>query len=186
MCCWFTLESPIWVDSYRYQQHFDGEIRKEKKVKISLNYLSDCFLSVSFLILQECVHHGNLFKNYDKTYEGCKRKADVYRKANIPGEEVQKMDKYFDEVNSRWKKVSVEIKSVQSMLEEVIESWRRYNACVDLLTVWLSNGERVISKSPEEKQVKIIRFLFDRFRHLLMEALIGFQYIAWHYLAKTF
>lgn len=71
------------------------------------------------------------------------------------------MDKYFDEVNSRWKKVSVEIKSVQSMLEEVIESWRRYNACVDLLTVWLSDGERVMSKSPEEKQVKTIRFLLD-------------------------
>ena len=63
------------------------------------------------------------------------------------------MNNYFDEVNSRWKKVSVEIKSVQSMLEEVIECWRRYNACVDLLTVWLSDGEQVMSRSPEEKQV---------------------------------
>ena len=63
------------------------------------------------------------------------------------------MDHYFDEVNSRWKKVSVEIKSVQSMLEEVIESWKRYNACVDLLTVWLSDGEKMMSRSTEEKQV---------------------------------
>ena len=99
------------------------------------------------------MHHGNLFKNYDKTYDGCKKKADAYRKANIPGEEVKNMNNYFDEVNSRWKKVSVEIKSVQSMLEEVIECWRRYNACVDLLTVWLSDGEKVMSRSTEEKQV---------------------------------
>ena len=68
------------------------------------------------------------------------------------------MDHYFDEVNSRWKKVSVEIKSVQSMLEEVIESWRRYNACVDLLTVWLSDGETMMSRSTEEKQVNFICF----------------------------
>ena len=65
------------------------------------------------------------------------------------------MDHYFDEVNSRWKKVSVEIKSVQSMLEEVIESWKRYNACVDLLTVWLSDGEKMMSRSTEEKQVHL-------------------------------
>ena len=70
------------------------------------------------------------------------------------------MDSYFDEVNSRWKKVSVEIKSVQSMLEEVIECWRRYNACVDLLTVWLTDGEKVMSRSPEEKQVIIHKRLY--------------------------
>lgn len=99
------------------------------------------------------MHNGNLFKNYDKTYETCKRNGDAYRKAKIDKDEVDKMNNYFDEVNSRWKKVSVEIKSVQSMLEEVIDSWRRYNACVDVLTVWLNDGEEVMSRTPEEKQV---------------------------------
>ena len=76
------------------------------------------------------------------------------------------MDSYFDEVNSRWKKVSVEIKSVQSMLEEVIECWRRYNACVDLLTVWLTDGEKVMSRSPEEKQVIFHRHLYICYMYL--------------------
>ncbi|KAH3752024.1 hypothetical protein DPMN_186632 [Dreissena polymorpha] len=63
------------------------------------------------------------------------------------------MNAYFDEVNGRWKKVSVEIKSVQSMVEEVIDCWRKYNACVDVLTVLLNDGERVMSRSADEKQV---------------------------------
>lgn len=109
-------------------------------------------LDIPFL-LQHFVVAGNLFKNYDKTYDTCKRNADAYRKAKIDKDEVEKISNYFDEVNGRWKKVSVEIKSVQSMLDEVIDCWRKYNACVDVLTVWLNDGERVMSRSPEEKQV---------------------------------
>ena len=106
-------------------------------------------------IFQEFVHRGNLFKNYDKTYDACKKNSDAYRRANIPKDEIEKMNTYFDEVNGRWKKVSVEIKSVQSMLEEVIDCWRKYNACVDVLTVWLNEGEAVMSKSAEQKQVSV-------------------------------
>ena len=94
-----------------------------------------------------------MFKNYDKTYETCKRNADAYRKTKSDKEEIEKMNAYFDEVNGRWKKVSVEIKSVESMLKEVIDSWRRYNSCVDVLTVWLNEGEQVMARSAEEKQV---------------------------------
>jgi len=104
-------------------------------------------------MFQEFVHAGNLFRNYDKTYETCKRNGDAYRKAKMDKEEVAKMNNYFDEVNSRWKKVSVEIKSVQSMLEEVIGCWGRYNTCIDVLTVWLNEGEQVMNRSVEEKQV---------------------------------
>lgn len=108
------------------------------------------------LCFQEFVHNGNLFKNYDRTYETCKRNADAYRKAKIDKEEVGKISNYFDEVNGRWKKVSVEIKSVQSMLDEVIDCWRKYNSCVDVLTVWLNDGEKTMSRSTEEKQVRRI------------------------------
>lgn len=58
-----------------------------------------------------------------------------------------------EDETARWKRISVEIKSVQSMFEEGIENWRRYNACVDLLTVWLSEGEDLMRRgTPEQKQ----------------------------------
>ena len=113
------------------------------------------FMKIFFIhFFKDFVQTGNLFKNYDRTYDTCKRNADAYRKAKIDKEEIERISNYFDEVNGRWKKVSVEIKSVQSMLEEVIDCWRKYNACVDVLTVWLNDGERVMSRSTEEKQVR--------------------------------
>ncbi|KAL3874933.1 hypothetical protein ACJMK2_037885 [Sinanodonta woodiana] len=102
---------------------------------------------------QTFVLHGKLFQNYDKTYEECKAKAETYRKQGTDKNEVDKMNIYFDEVTSRWKKVSVEVKSVQSMLEEVIDSWKKYNSILDTLTGWLGEAEEMMkSRSTEEKK----------------------------------
>ena len=52
------------------------------------------------------------------------------------------------------KKLAMEVKSVRSMLDESVAAWKRYSACVDLLTVWISEGEQVMRRSPEEKEVR--------------------------------
>lgn len=41
------------------------------------------------------------------------------------------------------------------MLEEVIEYWKRYEACVDLFHVWLGDAEQVLKKPPEERGVRV-------------------------------
>ena len=64
------------------------------------------------------------------------------------------MNKYLEDVASRWKPIKVEIGSVQTMLEEVINYWKRYNACVDIFTVWLADGEKMLQRSPEERRVR--------------------------------
>ncbi|KAH3846241.1 hypothetical protein DPMN_088540, partial [Dreissena polymorpha] len=129
-------------------------VASENKLKIwTVKYGHQPKVEMLLADYKNFVHSGNLFKNYDQTYETCKRNGDAYRKTSDDKTETEKMNAYFDEVNGRWKKVSVEIKSVQSMLEEVIDCWRKYNACVDVLTVWLNDGERVMSsRSADEKQ----------------------------------
>ena len=67
--------------------------------------------------------------------------------------EASQIDLFLEETGGRCKKLAVEVKSVRSMLGEVVEAWKRYNACVDLLTVWLAEGEQVMKLSPEEKEV---------------------------------
>jgi hypothetical protein len=71
------------------------------------------------------------------------------------------------------------------MLEEVIDCWRKYNACVDVLTVWLNDGERVMSRSAEEKQVSFVgsshpqtrRFLYmTRLYYTNLTALLEVNY----------
>ncbi|XP_052236879.1 muscle-specific protein 300 kDa-like [Dreissena polymorpha] len=128
-------------------------VASENKLKIwTVKYGHQPNVEALLADYKNFVHSGNLFKNYDQTYETCKRNGDAYRKTNDDKTETEKMNAYFDEVNGRWKKVSVEIKSVQSMVEEVIDCWRKYNACVDVLTVLLNDGERVMSRSADEKQ----------------------------------
>ncbi|KAL5008450.1 hypothetical protein ScPMuIL_014031 [Solemya velum] len=100
---------------------------------------------------QEFVVQGELFENYNRTYQDVKNKAEEYRQTGNK-EEGAAIDEYVTDVTSRWKKVSVEIKSVKSMFEEVINSWKCYSACVDLLTVWLTEGEQVMRRSTEEKE----------------------------------
>ena len=59
----------------------------------------------------------------------------------------------FDDVNKRWKHVKVELLSAQTMLEEVIQYWKRYSACVDLLNVYLADAERVVEETAEQRAV---------------------------------
>ena len=63
------------------------------------------------------------------------------------------MNKYLEEVTAKWKPMKVEISSVQTMLEETIAYWKRYNACVDLFSVWLADAERVLDKPPDQRGV---------------------------------
>lgn len=64
------------------------------------------------------------------------------------------MNKTFDDVNKRWKHVKVELMSAQTMLEEVVQYWKRYNACADLLSKWLSDAERVVEETAEQRSVR--------------------------------
>lgn len=77
----------------------------------------------------------------------------VYSYFSLDKAEITNIDRFLDEVTGRWKKVSGEIKSVRAMLEEVIISWKRYSAFVDVLTVWLTQGEQVMMQSLEAKEV---------------------------------
>ena len=63
------------------------------------------------------------------------------------------INKSLDEITERWKKLKVEIRSMQTMLEEVMTNWKRYNACVDIFTVWLADAEQMMKKPPEERGV---------------------------------
>ena len=60
-----------------------------------------------------------------------------------------------DEITERWKKLTVEVTSVQTMLEEVVTYWRRYTACVDILTVWLADAEKLLDTPPQERGVSV-------------------------------
>lgn len=75
----------------------------------------------------------------------------------------KEVNKTLEDITDRWKNVKVEITSVKTSLEETVEYWKRYNACVDLFHVWLSDAETMLKKTPEERGVCVIYVLVATF-----------------------
>ena len=76
---------------------------------------------------------------------------------------VENINKYIEEVNTKWQPMKVEVGSVQTMLEKTIDYWKRYNACADIFSVWLADAERVLEKPPEERGVRSNKLATDSF-----------------------
>lgn len=73
--------------------------------------------------------------------------------------EKNNIDRFMRDTGERWKNVSMELRCVQSMLEEVINYWRKWNSGSVEFEVWLDQAYQVLNKSEVEKmeffQVKI-------------------------------
>lgn len=101
--------------------------------------------------LQDIVDKQQLMQSFDKTQAELKKLAEAYKKADKA--EAPKLDAFQMDASERWRKVAAEIRSARPMLEEVIKSWKNYSACVDVLTVWLSDGEEVLNAgNPDDIQ----------------------------------
>lgn len=51
----------------------------------------------------------------------------------------------------KWKNVSMELRCVQSMLEEVVAYWKRWDSLADQFEVWLNKAETALNLPEEEK-----------------------------------
>lgn len=61
------------------------------------------------------------------------------------------IDKFMRETAERWKHVSMELRCVQSMLEEVVAYWRRWNSLSEELEQWLNVAETKLDLPEEER-----------------------------------
>lgn len=59
----------------------------------------------------------------------------------------------------RWKSVSMELRCVQSMLEEVVANWRRWNSLSAELEQWLTLAETKMNL-PEEERMEFFQVIF--------------------------
>ena len=64
------------------------------------------------------------------------------------------MRRFMREVVTQWRSLSVEVRSVRSMLEEVLCNWERYSTTVASLQAWLEDGEAALSHPENTKRVR--------------------------------
>lgn len=63
------------------------------------------------------------------------------------------MSKFLNETTVQWKNLALEVRSVRSMLEEVICNWEKYSSTVAALQAWLEDAEQMVNQSENAKRV---------------------------------
>jgi hypothetical protein len=94
-------------------------------------------------------------------------------------EEAENVMKFMSEATAQWRNLSVEVRSVRSMLEEVISNWDRYGDTVASLQAWLEDAEKMLSQSEHAKKVRLFTgkegacsgFMNERFCQIVMISL---------------
>lgn len=71
-------------------------------------------------------------------------------------EEAENVMKFMNETTAQWRNLSVEVRSVRSMLEEVIANWDRYGNIVASLQAWLEDAEKMLNQSEHAKKVRLL------------------------------
>ncbi|RXG70198.1 Nesprin-2, partial [Armadillidium vulgare] len=145
--------------------------------KLRLQYLEHKYCLVAFLILVEAklktwaikygkeeevqkildqyrnfVAEKNLFKEYDRAFKEMQQVSEAYRKDTTHSKtENDGIAKFLLETNDRWRNISVELRCIQSLLEEVISYWRKFGELTTLLEEWLQRAFLMSQMSEEEK-----------------------------------
>ncbi|XP_008555407.1 muscle-specific protein 300 kDa isoform X6 [Microplitis demolitor] len=98
------------------------------------------------------VSRNRIFQEFQKAYLDMQQVADEYkREGGIDRDESLNIDKFMRETNDKWKNVSMDLRCVQSMLEEVMAYWRRWNTIADEFSNWLIQAEAAVNFPDEEK-----------------------------------
>ncbi|XP_013207739.1 nesprin-1-like isoform X3 [Microtus ochrogaster] len=98
------------------------------------------------------IENSKFFEQYEVTYQILKQTAEMYVKADGSVEEAENVMKFMNETTAQWRNLSVEVRSVRSMLEEVLSNWDRYGDTVASLQAWLEDAEKMLSQSENAKK----------------------------------
>ncbi|XP_070576380.1 nesprin-1-like [Ptychodera flava] len=98
------------------------------------------------------VEKGKFFQKYETGFQQLQAVAEAYFNGISDGEEKASVRSFVTQQGTKMKNLSVEIHSVQSMLEKVIQNWATYNEAVEELQAWLEKAEKVLTQSHEARK----------------------------------
>jgi len=79
----------------------------------------------------------------------------------IDAREGRVADHFLWEIGERWKSVSMELRCLQSMLEEVIAYWRRYENVAPDLNNWIDRSIPML-QLPEEDRMEYFQAIYQK------------------------
>nr|XP_006824848.1 PREDICTED: nesprin-1-like [Saccoglossus kowalevskii] len=104
------------------------------------------------------IEKDKFFQRYESGFQQLQAVAEAYYNGIQDAEEKSKVRKFVNEQGTKMKNLSVEIHSVESMLDKVLQNWTNYNRSVEELQAWLEHAERVLTQ-PHEARKEFFRDL---------------------------
>lgn len=71
-------------------------------------------------------------------------------------DEAEGISKFLSDATAQWKNLVLEVRSVRSMLEEVISNWEKHSSTVAALQAWLEDAEQMLNQSENAKRVSTV------------------------------
>ncbi|XP_046474495.1 muscle-specific protein 300 kDa isoform X6 [Neodiprion pinetum] len=98
------------------------------------------------------VSRNRIFQEFQKAYLDMQQVVEEYkREGDVDRQESISADRFMRETGEKWKNVSMDLRCVQSMLEEVVAYWRRWATVADDFESWLSKAEPALELPDEER-----------------------------------
>lgn len=98
------------------------------------------------------VSRNKIFQEFGKAFIDMQQVVEEYKRdGNISRQDYYDIDKFIRETEEKWKSVSTELRCCQSMLEEVIVNWKRWNATSDEFEGWLCRAEEKVRASEDDR-----------------------------------
>jgi nesprin-1 len=66
------------------------------------------------------------------------------------------IDRFMHDIGEKWKSISMDLRCVESMLEEVLAHWRKWNGLSKEFDSWLMKAEPAL-QYPEEKKMEFFQ-----------------------------
>ena len=98
------------------------------------------------------VSKNKIFQEFQKAYVEFQQVCDEYKKeGGIGRAEADQIDKFIKEIGERWRGTSTELRCVQSLLEEVVQHWGRWNSLVPEFEAYLVEAYEMLNHSEEDQ-----------------------------------
>ncbi|KAL7297367.1 hypothetical protein TKK_0009753 [Trichogramma kaykai] len=98
------------------------------------------------------VSKNRIFQEFQKAYADMQQVIEEYkREGDIDHEESTKVDRFIKETGEKWKSISMDLRCVQSMLEELVIYWRRWSLLSNEFESWIFKAESMLNMPEEEK-----------------------------------
>lgn len=100
------------------------------------------------------VSKNKIFQEFGKAFVDMQQVVEEYRKdGNVSKRDETEIAKFMRDTEMRWKKVSMELKCTQNMLEEVLANWKRWNLLHAEFVPWLTEAEQQVVSDNEEARL---------------------------------